>query len=235
MSIYMMRDGIAVTWISLNTSNASTNSTTYQLTATITPSNATNKNVTWTSSNPSSATVNNNWLVTRISPWTYTITATTEDWWYYATCQLTFSAGCFLKWMPILTKDWNKNIEDIVEWDIVMSFDEDKWEIVYNKVINFIKHHYEWSMIKLNWWLIEATANHPVYTSKNKENRDYKLIWDIVEWDWLYTKDWYVQVTEKEEWDYNWDVYNFTVDNNHNYFVWDWILVHNVVTWGASF
>lgn len=138
--------------------------------------------------------------------------------------------GCFLKWTTILMKEWCKNIEDIIEWDVVLSFNEEKWDIEYNKVINFIKHPYEWKIVKLNWWLIEATSNHPVYTSKDKENRDYKLMWDIEEWDWLYTKDWYVQVTEKEERDYNWEVYNMTVDNNHNYFVWNWVLVHNVVT-----
>ena len=141
--------------------------------------------------------------------------------------------GCFLKWTPILMKEWCKNIEDIIEWDVVLSFNEEKWEIEYNNVVNFIEHPYDWKIVKLNWWLIEATSNHPVYTSKDKENREYKLIWDIVEWDWLYTKDWYVEVLGKEERDYDWDVYNFTVDNNHNYFVWDWILVHNTNTWAA--
>jgi len=224
---------VAVTWVSLSSNSLAFNGLgqTSQLAATIIPSNATNTNVTWSSSNTSVATVSSSWLVTTVAGWNATITVTTSDGWHTATCAVTVSVGCFLKWTPILTKDWNKNIEDIVEWDIVMSFDEDKWEIVYNKVIDFIKHPYEWSIIKLNWWLLEATYNHPVYTSKDKENREYKFIWEIEEWDWIYTKWGYVEVTEKEEWYYNWDVYNFTVENNHNYFVWDWILVHNATTW----
>ena len=50
---------------------------TYTLTSTVTPSNATNKTVTWTSSNTSVATVNSSGLVTAVSEGTATITAAT--------------------------------------------------------------------------------------------------------------------------------------------------------------
>ena len=50
-----------------------------QLTATIKPDNATNKNVTWSSSNPSVATVDANGLVTAVAVGTANITATTAD------------------------------------------------------------------------------------------------------------------------------------------------------------
>jgi len=50
-----------------------------QLTTTINPTTATNTNVTWSSSNISVATINNQGLVTAISPGTATITVTTED------------------------------------------------------------------------------------------------------------------------------------------------------------
>ena len=49
------------------------------LTATITPSNATNKNVSWTSSNVSVATVNQGGRITAISKGTVTITASAKD------------------------------------------------------------------------------------------------------------------------------------------------------------
>jgi len=60
-----------------------------QLEATITPENATNKTVTWTSSNPEVATVDANGLVTAVANGTCTITATTTDGNFTATCNIT--------------------------------------------------------------------------------------------------------------------------------------------------
>lgn len=50
-----------------------------QLTATILPANASNKNISWTSSNTSVATVNLLGLVTSVAPGTCNITVTTQD------------------------------------------------------------------------------------------------------------------------------------------------------------
>ena len=58
------------------------------LTATITPSNATNQNVAWSSDNETVATVSNG-LVTAIAPGTATITVTTADGNHAATCTVT--------------------------------------------------------------------------------------------------------------------------------------------------
>ena len=62
---------------------------TLQLTATVTPDNATNKKVTWSTSNSFIATVSETGLVTAVSVGTVTITVTTEDGAKTATCALT--------------------------------------------------------------------------------------------------------------------------------------------------
>ena len=82
-------DSIPVTGITLNkTSETLTVGNTVSLTATVTPSNATNKNVTWSSSNSSLASVVNG-LVTANKAGTATITATTADGSFVAQCTVT--------------------------------------------------------------------------------------------------------------------------------------------------
>lgn len=78
---------VPVTGVSLNKSETTLNvGGTAQLTATVTPTNATNQNVTWESSNPSVATVDESGKVTAIAPGEATITVTTEDGSKTATC-----------------------------------------------------------------------------------------------------------------------------------------------------
>lgn len=62
---------------------------TLQLTATIYPDSATNKTVTWKSSDKTVATVDESGLVTAVGNGTAKITATTEDGNFKATCQVT--------------------------------------------------------------------------------------------------------------------------------------------------
>ncbi len=83
---------VRVTGISLNQTTLGMEvDDTYQLVATITPANATNRNVTWTSSNPSIATVAAG-VVTARAVGTTTITVTTADGGYTATCLVTVTA-----------------------------------------------------------------------------------------------------------------------------------------------
>ena len=63
------------------------------LVATVTPDNADNKNVTWTTSSEAIATVDNNGKVTGVKAGSATITATTEDRGKKATCLLTVEAN----------------------------------------------------------------------------------------------------------------------------------------------
>ncbi len=71
---------VLVTSVTVSPSSATLNvGNTKQLTATIAPSNATNKAVTWSSSNTSVATVSSSGLVTAKAAGTATITATAQD------------------------------------------------------------------------------------------------------------------------------------------------------------
>ena len=81
---------VAVTGVTLDKTNETLASNgTLQLTATVAPSEASNKNVTWTSSTPSVATVSQTGLVTAVSAGSTTITVTTEDGGKTASCSVT--------------------------------------------------------------------------------------------------------------------------------------------------
>lgn len=87
----LARPLVPATAISLNQSSITLSTVwqTSQLVATLTPADSTSK-VTWSSSNTSIATVSSTWLVTCVTPWTCTITATTSNW-LTATCSVSAS------------------------------------------------------------------------------------------------------------------------------------------------
>lgn len=84
-----VNNNVSVTGVKLNVANYKfTDFTTYQLTATVSPSNATNKKVTWSSNKTSVATVENG-LVTAKSNGSAIITVTTSDGNHTAKCNIT--------------------------------------------------------------------------------------------------------------------------------------------------
>ena len=84
---------VHVTGVTLNKNSTSIEEgETEQLTETVAPSNATDKSVTWSTSNSSVATVSNG-LVTAVSPGSANITVTTTDGGYTATCAVTVTAA----------------------------------------------------------------------------------------------------------------------------------------------
>ena len=94
-------DPVAVTGVSLDESDiALTVGGTQTLTATVAPSNATNKAVTWSSDDEDVATVSSAGLVTAVGVGTATITVTTTDGSKTATCDVTVSAA------PTYTVNW---------------------------------------------------------------------------------------------------------------------------------
>jgi uncharacterized protein YjdB len=85
---------VPVTGVSLNKTTMNlTVGISETLTATITPSNATNKALTWRSSNASTATVSSSGLVTAVAAGSATVTVTTSDGNKTATCAVTVISG----------------------------------------------------------------------------------------------------------------------------------------------
>jgi len=83
-------NAVSVTGVTLDKSTAAlTVGKTVQLTATVSPDNATNTSVTWASSDTSIATVDANGKVKGVKSGTATITVTTDDGGYTATCKVT--------------------------------------------------------------------------------------------------------------------------------------------------
>ena len=81
---------VPVTGVSLNKTELTlTEGNSETLTATVEPSDAANKNVTWTSSNTSVATVDTNGKVTAVGAGEATITVTTADGGFTDTCEVT--------------------------------------------------------------------------------------------------------------------------------------------------
>jgi uncharacterized protein YjdB len=86
---------VAVTGVTVTPSSASVLvGSTQQLTATISPSDATNQSVSWSSSNPAIATVSTSGLVTGIAAGSATITVTTQDGNKTATSNITVTSNC---------------------------------------------------------------------------------------------------------------------------------------------
>lgn len=117
MAIYAERvtANVPVTSVSLNKTTlglvVDTNET---LTATITPADATNKEVTWTSSNEAVATVDATGKVTAIAVGTATITVTTVDGSKTATCALTVTAAVSYTWLETATIALEGNTAKVV-------------------------------------------------------------------------------------------------------------------------
>ena len=98
---------VSVTGISLDQSTANVEvGGTVTLTPTITPANASNKNVTWESDKEDVATVSNDGVVTGVAAGTATITATTNNG-FTATCDVTVKAPA----TPTLTLDFTDNTD----------------------------------------------------------------------------------------------------------------------------
>ncbi|MBQ6777136.1 MAG: Ig-like domain-containing protein [Paludibacteraceae bacterium] len=97
-AMYKVYKDVAVTGVALDKTEATLNALeTLQLTATVAPAEATVKDVTWGSSDENVATVDENGLVTAVAAGNATITVTTVEGGYTATCALTVSAVTYYR------------------------------------------------------------------------------------------------------------------------------------------
>lgn len=91
--LVLTSSSVAVTGVTVSPTTTSINvGSTTTLTATVSPSNATNKTVSWSSSNTSVATVNSSGVVSGVAAGSATITVTTQDGGKTATCAVTVNA-----------------------------------------------------------------------------------------------------------------------------------------------
>lgn len=86
------------------------------LTANVNPSNASNKNVYWTSSDQSVATVDNTGKVTAVKAGSATITVTTEDGGKTATCKVTVKEKIY----PVTGVTLDKSSLELTEGDVTI-------------------------------------------------------------------------------------------------------------------
>lgn len=95
----IINQAISVTDVTMNPTTLSIdNIGTSQLMATVAPANATDKTVTWSSSNTAIATVSSNGLVTGVAPGIATITVTTKDQGKTASCNVNIAASGIMKY-----------------------------------------------------------------------------------------------------------------------------------------
>ena len=157
---------------------------------------------------------------------------------YVYKCNSCWGGGCFLAGTKVLTDKWTKNIELLKAWDLVLSYNEETASNEYKKVVRPIIHEnisedlYE---LSINWDLLKATSSHPFYVlwniNDNKStNLVLKLANELVIWDILLMSDWRtVSIDWISHYPYSGTVHNIEVEDNHNYYVGEWYLVHNKV------
>lgn len=124
---------VSPTSVSLNQNTASlTEARLLTLTASVKPDNATNKNVTWTTSDKNVATVSSKGVVTAVNPGTATITATTNDEKLTAFCAVAVASGKLTDNKAIYSNE-NDDVENVyvtIVTDNTVTFDEvNAWNI----------------------------------------------------------------------------------------------------------
>lgn len=148
---------------------------------------------------------------------------TTDYYWFYG------DFACFIEETEISTPDGLKNIEDIRIGDKVCTLNMETKQIEVKKVIQTFKHILNTKICKIyiGTECIECTTDHTIY----EKNRGWIKAIELKEGDILVSEDGEnkkinrIEIIEDDNFI---NVYNFEVEDNHNYFVGNnKILVHN--------
>ncbi|MDR1643893.1 MAG: HINT domain-containing protein [Clostridiales bacterium] len=136
---------------------------------------------------------------------------------------------CFDGDTPVLTEDGSKRIDEIEVGDRVWSYNFETGEVELCEVTEvFVNETYEILSITVDGEVIDATAGHPFYV----DGRGWVEAGELNTGSLLLDNN---GITKKVtaisnlRLEYPILVYNFAVENNHNYFV-GYVLVHNVCT-----
>ncbi|MDC0764914.1 polymorphic toxin-type HINT domain-containing protein [Brevibacillus sp. AG] len=140
-----------------------------------------------------------------------------------------FECNCFTAGTKVLTEDGEKNIEDIVVGDKVLSKNDKTGEIAYKKVTHLHRNKKEYIYeLTVGNQIIETTDNHPFWV----EGRQWVLAVDLQVGNQLKQSNGNTLKIEKinvVKHDERVKVYNFTVEDFNTYFVTDLgIWVHNI-------
>ena len=144
---------------------------------------------------------------------------------------------CFPAWTKVTMADGTtKNIEDVNEWDEVLSYNTNmnvnEWNVVTQKFVH-ANHVHEMYELTINWKVLKVTDVHPFYVRKSESSKDYDWIEakNLKAGDILLMSDGNLAKIEKINHYSNQEtVYNLEVEGNHDYFVDEWYLVHNKPT-----
>ena len=144
--------------------------------------------------------------------------------------------SCFLAGTQVTTKEWTKNIEDLQEWDMALSYNLNTEKNVYNKVVGTIKREVvneELYELALEGSILKVTWSHRFYVVDENDWYQCSNVWkrakELKVWDKLLKEDGsHVTIDWIDYYLYSWTVYNFEVEDTHGYYVGEWYLVHNI-------
>lgn len=196
---------VAPTSISLDKSSISLTTVwqTEQLTATILPADA-RQTVTWTSSNTSIATVSSSWLVTCVTPWSCTITATTINW-LTATCAVAqwWARPSTLKW-------WY--------WKLDGNMNDSSWNWHNGSWTgNYVTwHNWQWQSVSSASYRVQIPNSSELYMT-NGEKFSFGFWIKPVYGSWTGSTYWVISMTTNIDYNTWWSIHNDSGSRNRQF------------------